>query len=291
MYADDTQFWVSLGENESINNETTARSRVKQAFSIISSFMEDSHLKLNPAKTQFIPISRNKQASSFSSLELNDHVSVPPSATVRNLGVIMDSKLDFHAHVSDVRKSCFFQLKRLKSIRTFIPESQFATLIHAFITSRLDFCNSFFFALPDNLVSRLQIIQNSCAKCITGTNLYSSATEARIKLHWLPIRHRSKFKISIMAHKTVHHPHLIPSYISQSFTTSKHARTTRFNLANTLVSNFKCRLKTVGGRSITSTLPDVWNSLPSYLRDPSSTSSFKSQLKTHLFREAYTHYM
>lgn len=52
-------------------------------------------------------------------------------------------KLDFHAHVSDVQKSRLYQLERLKSIRLFIPESLFATLVHAFITRRLDFCNSF----------------------------------------------------------------------------------------------------------------------------------------------------
>ena len=56
MYADDTQFWVSFGDNDELNNEATARRRIVQAIFINSIFMKASHLKLNPSKTQFITI-------------------------------------------------------------------------------------------------------------------------------------------------------------------------------------------------------------------------------------------
>ena len=142
---------MTFEENEDLNNEKTARWRVKQAFSVINSSMKQSHLKLNPAKTQFIPFSRKSSFSSFAPLQLDDHTSISPE--VRNLGLIMDSKLDFQSHVTALRKTCFFQLKRLRAIRNYIPKSQFATLIHAFITSRLDFCNSIFYALPKTVIS------------------------------------------------------------------------------------------------------------------------------------------
>ena len=154
----------------------------------------------------------------------------------------MDSKLHFQSHVTALRKTCFFQLKRLRAIRNYIPKSQFATLIHAFITSRLDFCNSIFYALPKTVISRLQTIQNSCAKCLTGGNRYTSATEARFTLHWLPITSRSMFKLGVMAHKVVHHPTTIPTYISGPCSTSKHICNTRNNSSNTLVSTFSNKL-------------------------------------------------
>ena len=90
----------------------------------------------------------------------------------------MDYKLSFHSHANSIRKSCFFQLKRLRSIRSFIPKQQFVTLVHAFITSRLDFCNSIFYSLPDSIVNRVQTVQNSCAKCITGAKKFDWATTA-----------------------------------------------------------------------------------------------------------------
>ena len=158
MYADETQFWVSLGDNDELNNEGTARRRIVQAFSIISNFMKSSNPKLNPSKTQFIPFSRKTNPSSFSPLQLDDQVYVSPATEVRNLGVLMDSKLNFHSEVSEMRRNCFHQLKRLNSIHRFVPRDQFAILIHAFITSRIDFCNSIFYSLPENLVSRVQTI-------------------------------------------------------------------------------------------------------------------------------------
>ena len=122
-------------------------------------------------------------------------------------------------------------------------------------------------SLPENLVSRVQTIQNSCAKCLTRVNRFATATEARITLHWLPSRARSRFKILVFAHKVVHLPNSVPRLISAPFSTRDHGRTTRFNVSNTLKCDFKRRLLTVGGRSLNHTLPSVWNSLPQELRD------------------------
>ena len=121
----------------------------------------------------------------------------------------MDSKLNFHSHVSEMRQNCSHQPKRLNSICRFVPQDQFATLKHAFITSPIDFCNSIFCTLPENLVSLIQSIQNLCAKCIIRVNRFESATEARVTLHWLPIRARSRFKVLVFAHKIVNPPKLI----------------------------------------------------------------------------------
>ena len=186
-----------------------------------------------------------------------------------------------------MRQNCFHQLKRLSSNRRFVPRDQFAIWYMQFITSRIDFCNSIIYSLPENLVSRVQTIQNSYAKYLTRGNRFASATEARITLHWRLIRTRSKFKILVFANKVVHHPNSVPHYISAPFSTTGHGRTTRFNVSSTLKCDFKRRLLTVGGRSLNHTLPSVWNSLPQELRDIQSFSSFKSSLKTFLFRESY----
>ena len=108
-----------------------------------------------------------------------------------------------------------------------------------------------------------------------------------ITLHWLPVRARSKFKILLMAHRIVHDPDSIPTYLSSSFSTTKHARTTRFNLSNTLKTDYSFRLITVGGRSIFVAIRDLWNTIPENLRDIASFSRFKANVKTFLFKEAY----
>ena len=102
-----------------------------------------------------------------------------------------------------------------------------------------------------------------------------------------PIRYRAKYKILLLAHKIVHDSDYVPVYLCTSFSTTKYSRITRFILANTLKTEYSARLVTVGGRSIYIAVRDLWNALPSVLRDNPSFQSYKRSLKTHLFKDAY----
>ena len=285
LYADDTQFWVSFNDDEdSINNEETARRRVQRAFSLISSFMGKNQLKLNPKKTMFIPFSRRRDPTTYNPLRLDDETIITPVMKVRNLGVILDSRLSFDNHIRELRKSCFYQLRRLNSIRAYIPSAQFATLIHSFITSRIDFCNSVYFSLPDYSRGQIQTIQNSCAKCLTGARRYDSATEALRSLHWLPVKARAQFKILLFAYKIFHKVSNTPMYFQDQFYIPDRVRVTRSSSKSLLSCHLSSRLSTVGDRSFFMSVVDLWNSLPTELQSISSLSGFKSALKTHIFR-------
>ena len=117
LYADDTQFWVSFDDDpDAINNEATARRRICKAFFLISSFMEKKQLKLNVRKTMFIPFSRRRDASLYTPQRLDEDIVIPPKIKLRNLGVIVDCRLSFDSRIRELKKSCYFQLQRLKSI-------------------------------------------------------------------------------------------------------------------------------------------------------------------------------
>ena len=75
-----------------------------------------------------------------------------------------------------------------------------------------------------------------------------------------------------MAHRIVNDNESIPAYMSSSFSTTKHARMTRFNLSNTLKTGYTFRLITVGGRSIFVAVKDLWNAIPENLRSIASFS-------------------
>ena len=200
--------------------------------------------------------------TTITSLVLNDQVTIFPSCEVPNFGVIMDSNVSFVSNVNQLRRSSFYQLRGLRSIRLFVPSSQLETLIHAFITSRLDFCCSICHPLPKNLVSRVQTIQDACAKFVTGAKKFDSATAARFKIHWLPVAACSKFRILTYAYRIVHAKESIPKDLSEPYTIQKHERVTRNNLSNTLHCLYKFRLVTVGCRSVYCTILDIQNSLP-----------------------------
>ena len=87
-------------------------------------------------------------------------IQVFPSSKVRDLGVVFDQYLTFHDHISGICKSTHFHLRGIRRIQNLLTFDATAQLIHALITSRLDFCNSILYNLPNKQIERLQRIQN-----------------------------------------------------------------------------------------------------------------------------------
>ena len=71
--------------------------------------MTKNKLKLNPTKTEFLILSssRNDDKIATQFLKLEDGF-IQRSDTVRNLGMTMDSHLDMHVHISNIRKTCYY---------------------------------------------------------------------------------------------------------------------------------------------------------------------------------------
>ena len=71
-----------------------------------------------------------------------------PVNVVRDLGVIPDQELSMKKHINMVTSNCSFQIRRLKQIRRRLGREITTTVITAFVTSRLDYCNSVLAGLP-----------------------------------------------------------------------------------------------------------------------------------------------
>ena len=140
----------------------------------IRMWMIKNKLKFNDSKTEFI-IFRSpllKQNLSNLSISVGDS-QVFPSSKVRDLGVVFDQYLTFHDHISGICRSTHFHLRSIGIIQNLLTFYATAQLIHALITSRLDFCDSILYNLPNNKIERLQRIQNQTArmlKCIPRRN-------------------------------------------------------------------------------------------------------------------------
>ena len=78
---------------------------------------------------------------------------------VKNLGVIFNSALKFDNQVNAVVKASFFQLRTIAKIKSFLSPKDLEKVIHAFISSWLDYCNSLFTGIIHSSLSRLQLVQ------------------------------------------------------------------------------------------------------------------------------------
>ena len=88
-------------------------------------------------------------------------------------------------------------------IRSLLSYEATAQLLHALITTRIDYCNSFLlYNLPKCRNARLQKIQNQAARILTRTSRCDHITEVLINLHWMKGEQRIIYKILILTYKS-----------------------------------------------------------------------------------------
>ncbi len=85
--------------------------------------------------------------------------------------------------------------------------------VHAYITSRLDYCSSLYCGSSKSLIDRLQLVQNAAARFLHNSRKSTHITPILRILHWLPIKFRIDFKILLFVYKSLHD--LAPIYLSE----------------------------------------------------------------------------
>ena len=280
-YADDTEISKSATPELFTSTQTSVQSCIVD----ILSWMNSNKLMLNPGKTEVMLSGTKLRLGQIDavSLPIEDSI-IPFQPFVKYLGVTIDQTLSMHHQISNVCRSTFLALKRIASIRPFLSANSTATLVHATVTSRLDYCNSILFDLPAEQLNRLQRVQNNAARLVLKKSRRDHVTPLLKELHWLPIPYRIQFKLAVLAFR--HFEKTLPPYLSQSLTTYQSSRTLRSS-SEKLLKIPITNLKTAGGRAFCFSASKVWNTLPPSLRNTPTMPLFKSRLKTHLFHLAF----
>ena len=255
--------------------------------------MSASKLKLNPDKTEFILFGSKKLRERLNACFPINILGNPlhPTDTVRNLIVWFDSDFSFSKHVQHVCKGCFIQLRNFKRIRQFLTHDASVSVANAFVSSRLDHCNSLFRSLSKFNIHRLQSIHNSAARIVTNSSKYTQITPVPRKLHWLPIQFRSEFRLAILVYQFIHTG--FPKYFAPHLSTYCTSYNTRHSQSVANFLNVPKRQPTIHkstkqfGFSFAFDAPTVWNSLPEDIRVSPTIASFRKKLKTYLYAKAY----
>ena len=281
FYADDTQIYITFDPKVG-DAEEQAAAAMSAAIVEIRCWMNHNFLKLNEKKTEYLLISSSHMRNTITgtSISVGDEA-MTPSDKARNLGVIFDRTMNMDKHISYVCQSAFYQLRRIAEIRPFLTRAAAENIIHALITSRLDFCNSLFAGLPSSAIKRLQAVQNAAARLLTGTRKFDHISPILHELHWLPVQQIVQYKILLLTFKALHNQS--PSYISELISV-RHLRP-GLRSAGLSLQIPNTRLKTYGDRAFSSVAPRLWNSLPSHLRNCDNLDTFKLELKTYLFQQ------
>ena len=123
--------------------------------------------------------------------------------------------------------------------------------------------------------------------CLVLLMMSSSITIHLKSLHWLPVKVRSTYKIACLCYHC--HSSTAPSYVTDMLHIKPlHTRNTRSSSYTMPLLNRPAHSKaTLGDRTFSFASSSVWNSIPNDVRYAPSLSSFKSRLKTYLFRSVY----
>ena len=261
MYADDTQLYITI---DSLDDRPVVLSKLELCIKDVLVWCTSNGLACNPDKTEVIHLSsRFSSPANVPGININGFNILPQSAA-RDLGVIIDSHLLMTKHVNNVCKSAFLSIRNIGRIRKYLDQETCEKLVHAFITSKLDSCNSLLAGLPDTEISKLQRVQNTAARLVNRVKKNDNITPVLRQLHWLPVRFRIDFKILGLVYKALHNQ--APDYLCELLKQYKPLRSLRSSGHN-LLDIPKSNTKTYGDRSFSVYAPRLWNSLPLTLRN------------------------
>jgi len=282
MYADDTQVYVIFEPHE----RASVIRRIEACIKDIKAWAVANKLQINDEKTEIIHFSsRFVDSDAPTAVAIGDSL-IKPALEARNLGVVMDHHLNLKSHVSNICRTGWGLLYKLGQIRKYLDASTTERLIHAFISSRIDSCNSLLAALPDREFQKLQKLQNAAARLVTRSRRSEHITPVLKELHWLPVTQRVKYKVLLLIYKTLHG--LAPTYLRELITRYVPKRTLRSSSQNLLCYPDPApRTKYYGDRPFSMCGPSFWNRLPIGIKNAASTEQFKRSLKTYLFKEYF----
>ena len=186
---------------------------LEQSINDIQSFFLENRLSNNPSKTEIVHFySRFSNRAPISGINVNQH-RISISGEARNLGVIFDEHLTMSGHVNNLcRTASLAIINIIGRIRKYLDQPRTERLVHAFLLSKLDYCNSVLYGLHAKQLSKLQCLQNSAARLVTKAKRRDHITPVLRKLHWLLINQRMVFKVLLITLKIINR--YAPSYLS-----------------------------------------------------------------------------
>jgi hypothetical protein len=288
VYADDCKIYFSYIP-ENVEN---AEGKLRKCMDELKTWMDNSFLKLNTEKTcikLFKPDrdTRKQASENFCLMDTDTDTKIQPSTTVKVLGVTFGPRLDFKEFAMKKIQTCNLHLRNLWAVRKCLTIPSRILLVTNLIISTIDYCNSLYIGAPKYIIDLLQRALNKAIRFIFDIKRRDHITPYLYKLHILPVSYRIRFKVGLIAYKVLHG--IAPVYLSDKMKMFCPTSTAYLRLGtgrDKLMFDVDVQQRIIG--SLISKIMVEWNSLPLNIRNLKEITVFKSRLKTHLFKEAFS---
>ncbi|CAK1592913.1 unnamed protein product [Parnassius mnemosyne] len=279
LYADDLQLYRHF----KVQDIYEAINKLNVDLSSISSWAKSFGLLVNPAKSQVMIIGSSYMLNLLDRSKIPavtyDNTQIPYTETAKNLGVIFDNNLSWVAHINMISRKVNYSFQSLKRLQMFLPLKTKITLVQALLLPLIDYTDVSFLDASEELLNKLERIQNLCIRFIFGLRKFDHVSEYRAQLKWLSIRKRRDLHVLLFLYFLLFNS-LAPPYLRERFEylvpRETQCRTTKQLLLKT-PSHFTSRC----GGSFTIRAVKLWNSLPHDIRASSSLDIFRSRVKKY----------
>ena len=204
-YADDTQLYLAFSPNVQ-GDDASAVKAICDCIMDLRKWMIRDRLMLNDDNTEFLLLGIKQQLAEFdmNSITVGESV-VNTKPVVRNLGSWFDSQLSMSTHISKLCSSAFFHLHNISRIRKFLSPLETKSLVHAFFTSRVDYCNSLLYGLP----ASQQLAKFDINSITVGESVVNTEPVVRNLSSWFDSQLSMSTHISKLCSSTFFHLHNI----------------------------------------------------------------------------------
>ena len=211
-FADDLQLQMSASPDR-ISQQLHSK---QSCICDVKAWATANMLKPNDNKTELrlVTSKRTKHLHNLPTSITTGYAQIPFKQSLMNLGFTLDCHLTINAHVSNIARTCYFELRRFASIRGILT------------STAIDYCSSLLVGSTHDVTSHLQRIQNYAARVILRLPKSSSIIMHLKSLHWLPVKVRSTYKVACFCYHC--HSCTAPSYVADMLHRNpSHTRITR----------------------------------------------------------------
>ena len=288
LYADDLQIYMTTDVNDIVK----AIDLINFNLHTISTWSKSFGLSVNPKKSQVCILGNPKQLSklNFPSLPpiIFDNCKLECSNTVKNLGIKVDSSLSWAPHICDLSRKVYYTIGRLKRWKYLLPTQTKISLAHSLLLPILDYADTCYLDLSQQLLNKLERLQNLFIRFIFGLKKFDHISQHRVRLQWLTVKDRRNLHTVTLLYSILFHPDT-PFYLKERFSflgsNSRLPLSLRSKSDNVLEIPL-CRTQCYS-KSFTVEAVKLWNALPREIRQSTSINIFKIRVKNYYLRKKY----
>ena len=272
IFADDTSLFYKVFDKH------VSRAALNKDLELINNWAFQWKMQFNPDRNrQAQELYFSKKAGNQKSLDLTFNKSnVASSPSVKHLGMLLDSRLNFNEHVHSKMNKCYKIIRLIKNFSIHLPREALLRIYKSFVRPNLDY-GEIIFDKPNNesFKSRIESIQYKACIAITGAIQGTSRERLYRELGLESLSDRCWFrKLTIVKCLS---PQYLTKYVNLRFTSNYQIRSANKNN----LQEFSCRTNSFKYSFFPFCVRE-WNKLDNTTRDAESIKQFKSMLKNFL---------